>query len=207
MMKYQNVNKIRSDLRDLWLLCQEGPLGQGKFALFSTQGPRASYPHSYRCHFQIDNSLDSEYFLCINISSRCHWERGERGRGGGENTTYYTFKFSRRRFLRLFKYSGREGLNFSSFSAFQGSTKYLLPGLLSLPAVLGQLPGDQLAGGGHQVLLAGLLLELHLEQVAEVLLGGELEAGLHVGGLFMTFLPDETCAETNMWLRKHDKNL
>jgi hypothetical protein len=58
--------------------------------------------------------------------------------------------------------------------------------------MLGELPGDQLAGSGHQVLLAGLLLELHLEQVAEVLLGGELEAGLHVGGLFMTFLPDET---------------
>jgi hypothetical protein len=58
--------------------------------------------------------------------------------------------------------------------------------------MLGQLPGDQLTGGGHQVLLAGLLLELHLEQVAEVLLGGELEAGLHVGGLFRTFLPDVT---------------
>jgi hypothetical protein len=57
--------------------------------------------------------------------------RGERGGGGWERgreeggwyTTIYTLRFARRRFVRLFKYIGWEGLNFSSISAFQAAGK------------------------------------------------------------------------------------
>ena len=60
----------------------------GQKALFPTQGPHASYPHSYRCHYVTKFfSWDSEHFLEIDGGVQFGTMRGEGGRGvGGEGT-------------------------------------------------------------------------------------------------------------------------
>ncbi len=51
--------------RGLIVAVPRGTARIGQIALFPTQGPRAAYPHSYRCHFRIDNSWDSDIFFAF----------------------------------------------------------------------------------------------------------------------------------------------